>query len=83
MPLSHGSAPLSPTWAYITTFENMQALALQHQRLIFRAAGSLDLRGKENVYLKDEKAQKPPTGKTKYRFVNAHPSYLCFYIMIT
>lgn len=31
-----------------------------------RAASPLDLRGKENVYFIDEKAQKPPTGKPKY-----------------
>ena len=60
----------SPAWAYFTTFRNISTLALQHQRLIFRAASPLDLRGKENVYLMDEKAQKPPTGKTRYRFVN-------------
>jgi len=49
-----------------------QTLTLQHQRLIFRAASPLDLRGKENVYLMDEKAKKPPTGKTKYRFVTPY-----------
>lgn len=38
-------------------------------RLIFRAASPFDHRGKENVYMMGDGAQKHPTGKTKYRFV--------------
>ncbi|XP_020615875.1 coiled-coil domain-containing protein 177-like isoform X2 [Orbicella faveolata] len=39
-----------------------------------RAASPLDLRGKENVYLMDEKAKKPPTGKTKYSYPSSTKS---------